>query len=201
MEDEPWVEGPVQIDYGTNVRLGKGVYINANCTIVDSCLTTVGPRTMFGPNVSLYSGRHPLDPAIRDGLRGPEDGKEIHIGEDCWIGGNAILLPGVTIGRGSTVGAGSVVTKDVPPFHVVAGNPARIIRKIETLMDPEQAAAAQESAAQESAARERAASTSAQTRGAEKSMKRQAVSEEKLWRAFAASEKSAAEAGVYGGKK
>jgi len=87
--------------------------------------------------VSFYSGTHPLDPALRNGLVGPELGKPITIGEDCWIGGNAVILPGVTIGRGSTIGAGSVVTKDVPPFHVAAGNPARLIRKIVTAMDPE----------------------------------------------------------------
>jgi acetyltransferase-like isoleucine patch superfamily enzyme len=93
------------------VRLGEGVFINFNCVIVNTCLVTVGARTLFGPNVSLYSGTHPLDPALRNGTEGPELGKEIHIGEDCWIGGNVIVLPGVTIGKGSTIGAGSVVTK------------------------------------------------------------------------------------------
>lgn len=86
---------------------------------------------MIGPNCSFYSGTHPLDPTLRSGTRGPESGKPITIGEDCWLGGNSIILPGVTIGKGSTVGAGSVVTKDVPPYHCVAGNPARVIRKIE----------------------------------------------------------------------
>lgn len=75
---------------------------------------------------------------MRDGTRGPELGKEIHIGEDCWIGGNASILPGITIGRGSVVGAGSIVTKDVPDFTIVAGNPAKVIRKVVTDMDPEQ---------------------------------------------------------------
>ena len=88
--------------------------------------------------MSFYSGTHPLDPAVRDGTRGPELGKEIHIGEDCWIAGNVSILPGITIGKGSVVGAGSVVTKDVPDFTVVAGNPARIIRRVETKMDPSQ---------------------------------------------------------------
>ena len=72
-----------------------------------------------------------MDPFLRNGIKGPELGDPIDIGEDCWFGGNVVVLPGVTIGRGATVGAGSVVTKDVPAFHVVAGNPARIIRKIE----------------------------------------------------------------------
>jgi acetyltransferase-like isoleucine patch superfamily enzyme len=75
---------------------------------------------------------------VRDGTRGPELGKEIHVGEDCWIGGNVVILPGVVIGRGSTIGAGSVVTKSVEAFTVVAGNPARVIRRVETSMDPEQ---------------------------------------------------------------
>lgn len=136
-EDEPWVEAPIHLDYGTNIRLGSNVYLNQNCTIIDTCLVSIGSRTLVAPNVSFYSGTHPLDPQLRNGTRGPETGKEIHVGEDCWIGGGAIILPGVSIGRGSTVGAGSVVTKDVPPFHVVAGNPAKIIRKIDTTLDKE----------------------------------------------------------------
>lgn len=72
---------------------------------------SIGARTMLAPNVSIYSGTHPLDPEVRDGLNGPEFGKEIWIEEDCWIGGSVVILPGVRIGRGSTVGAGSVVTK------------------------------------------------------------------------------------------
>ncbi|EXJ94031.1 hypothetical protein A1O1_02424 [Capronia coronata CBS 617.96] len=137
-DDDPLVEAPVYMDYGTQVKLGKGVYVNAYSTWIDTCTITVGARTLFGPHVSLFSGTHPLDPKIRNGTNGPECGGEIHIGEDCWIGGKATILPGVTVGRGATVGAGSVVTKNVPPFHVVAGNPARVIRKIKTNMDPEQ---------------------------------------------------------------
>ncbi|KAF7594516.1 hypothetical protein BBP40_008963 [Aspergillus hancockii] len=131
---EPWIEAPIRMDYGFNVRLGEGVFINANCFIIDTCLITIGARTMFGPNVHLYSGTHPLDPAVRNGTEGPELGKEIHIGEDCWLAGNVTVLPGVTIGKGTTIGAGSVVTKDVPAFHLAVGNPARVIRKIETSM-------------------------------------------------------------------
>lgn len=105
--------------------------VNFNSTFIDSCEISLGDRTMVGPNCSFFSGTHPLDPTVRNGTRGPETGKPIRIGEDCWFGGNCIVLPGVTIGKGSTVGAGSVVTKDVPEYHCVAGNPARIIRKIE----------------------------------------------------------------------
>jgi acetyltransferase-like isoleucine patch superfamily enzyme len=110
-DDDPIVETPVYMDYGTNVRLGSKVFINAYSTWIDTCTISIGARTLFGPHVSLYSGTHPLDPVIRNGLRGPEMGREIHIGEDCWIGGNVTILPGITVGRGSTVGAGSVVTK------------------------------------------------------------------------------------------
>lgn len=99
------------IDYGTNVRVGAGVFINFNCTILDTCLVSIGARTLIASNVSIYSGTHPLDPEVRNGTNGPELGKEVWIEEDCWIGGNVVILPGVRIGKGSTVGAGSVVTK------------------------------------------------------------------------------------------
>ncbi|RAQ52461.1 acetyltransferase [Aspergillus flavus] len=112
-ENEPWIEAPIRMDYGFNVKAGEGVFINANCHIIDTCLVTVG----HGPC--------------------PESGKEIHIGEDCWLAGNVTVLPGVTIGKGATIGAGSVVTKDVPAFHLALGNPARVVRKIETAMEGE----------------------------------------------------------------
>jgi acetyltransferase-like isoleucine patch superfamily enzyme len=103
--------------------------------------------------VSFYSGTHPEDPILRNGTNGPELGQVISVGEDVWIGGNAMILPGVTVGRGSVIGAGSVVTKvrrrggfyaeksdsskDVPDFWIAAGNPARLLRKVNTPMDPE----------------------------------------------------------------
>lgn len=111
LEQEPWIEAPLHLDYGTNIRLGANVFINFNCTILDTCLVTIGSRTVIGPNVSFFSGTHPLDPVVRNGTQGPEYGKEIHVGEDCWIGGNAIVLPGIRIGNGAAIGAGSVVTK------------------------------------------------------------------------------------------
>ncbi|KAK8238531.1 trimeric LpxA-like protein [Phyllosticta capitalensis] len=189
-DDEPWVEAPLAFDYGTNVSVGKNVFINFNCTILDTCKVTIGSRTLFGPNVSLYSGTHPLDPAIRNGTRGPESGGEIHIGEDCWIAGNVTVLPGVTIGRGS--------------------NPARILRKVETLMDPEQAAAkgvAPVVLGDASAPDEQARLKRQETPKVDPSLthdhegdgeKRDLQAEEKFWRAFAASEKSAAEGGAFG---
>ena len=114
--EAPWVEPPIHVDYGRNIKLADNVMINFNCTILDTCLVTVGARTLIASNVSLISATHPLDPDVRNGTKGPELGKEIHIGDDCWIGASAVILPGVTIGRGSTVGAGSVVTKVLRPI-------------------------------------------------------------------------------------
>lgn len=107
------------------------MYINTNSSWVDTCPITIGARTLVGPHCSFYSGTHPVDPFLRNGIRGPESGAPIVIGEDCWLGGNVIVLPGVTIGRGTTIGAGSVVTKDIPSFVVAAGNPARVLREID----------------------------------------------------------------------
>jgi len=124
------VDAPFTCSYGYNIRLGKNVYIEFGCTILDSCAVTIKARTILSPNVSIYSATHPIDPRKRNGPRGPEMAKPVLIEEDCWLGGNVIVLGGITIGKGSVVGAGSVVTRDVPPFTVVAGNPARVIRGI-----------------------------------------------------------------------
>ncbi|KAF9889582.1 hypothetical protein FE257_007090 [Aspergillus nanangensis] len=137
-ETDPVVDPPISVDHGLNFKVGKGTFLNFNLLVLDTCLITIGERVLFGPNVCIYGATHPIDPAVRRGLEGPEAGKEVHIQDDVWIGGSVIILAGVTVGRGSTVGAGSVVTRDVPPFHFVAGNPARVIRRIETSMDPEQ---------------------------------------------------------------
>ncbi|KAI0528051.1 galactoside O-acetyltransferase [Xylaria bambusicola] len=128
--DFPWIDRPVKMDYGYNVKVGKSAYINCNSTWIDTCTITIGARTLIGPNCSFFSGNHPTDPRVRNGTNGPEDGAPIVIGEDCWLGGNVIVLRGVTIGRGTTIGAGSVVTKDIPPFMVAAGNPARVLKPI-----------------------------------------------------------------------
>jgi len=99
------------VDHGQNFKVGKGSFLNFNLLVLDTCLVTVGERVLFGPNVCLYSATHPLDPAVRQGLEGPEAGKEIHIEDDVWIGGSVIILGGVRVGRGCTIGAGAVVTK------------------------------------------------------------------------------------------
>lgn len=108
---DPWVSSPLQADYGTQLRIAPGAFINFNATFIDTMPITIGARTLVGPNCSFFSGTHPLDPAVRRGMEGPETGKAICIGEDCWLGGNVIVLPGVTLGKGVVVGAGSVVTK------------------------------------------------------------------------------------------
>ncbi|KAI9665198.1 MAG: hypothetical protein M1831_002208 [Alyxoria varia] len=129
---DPWIESPIYFDFGYNLLIHPTAYVNLNCTFIDTCAVHIGARTLVGPGCHFYSGTHPLDPAVRNGTEGPEGGGEIWVEEDCWIAGNVTILPGVRVGRGSTVGAGSVVTKDVPEYSLVAGNPARILRKIES---------------------------------------------------------------------
>lgn len=105
--------------------------MNFGCCILDCAKVKIGDRVLFGPNVQLYGPGHPLDPVIRNGVNGPEFRLPITIGNDVWLGGGAIILPGVTIGDGSVVGAGAVVTKDVEPMVVVAGNPAKVVKRIQ----------------------------------------------------------------------
>ncbi|KAK1504736.1 bacterial transferase hexapeptide [Colletotrichum tamarilloi] len=124
------VEAPFTCDYGYNISLGKNVVVGRSCTIIDTCEVKIGDNCHIGPNVSIYAATLPTDPKKRLGSRGPQLGKPVTIEEDCFIGGGVIILPGVRIGRGSTVGAGAVVTKDVPPFTIAVGNNARIIRGI-----------------------------------------------------------------------
>jgi maltose O-acetyltransferase len=122
-----WIEPPFYCDYGTNIYAGENVFMNFNCVVLDVMPVRIGARTMFGPNVQIYTATHPLDATER--AKGPEFAKPITIGEDCWIGGSAILSPGVTLGDRVIVGAGAVVTKDVPADAIVVGNPARPIAK------------------------------------------------------------------------
>jgi maltose O-acetyltransferase len=120
---------PFFCDYGYNIRLGKNVYFNFNCIILDGALVTIGDRSLFGPNVQIYTALHPLNVAERSS--GLESAKPIVVGEDVWVGGSAIICPGVTIGSGAVIGAGSVVTRDIPSLTLAVGNPCRVIRSLE----------------------------------------------------------------------
>jgi len=125
--DSVWMQPPFYCDYGSNIFLGERVYFNFNCIVLDVCEVKIGDFTFFGPAVQIYTGTHPLNAELR---RTQEFGKPVSIGSDVWIGGGAIILPGVTIGSKTVIGAGSVVTKDVPAGVVAAGNPCRIIREV-----------------------------------------------------------------------
>lgn len=124
----PWLEPPFHCDFGGNIRFGAKVYFNANCVVLDVCPVTIGTNCLFGPAVQIYTATHPLDWRLRaDWL---ESGKPVTVGDHVWVGGGAILLPGVTVGARAVVGAGAVVTRDVPEDTLVAGNPARAIRRL-----------------------------------------------------------------------
>jgi acetyltransferase-like isoleucine patch superfamily enzyme len=128
-DDEIFIEPPFNIDYGCNISLGKRFYANFNLTILDCSLVTIGDRCMFGPNVSIFAATHESEvQSRRDNI---EYGRPVNIGDDCWIGGNVVILPGVTIGRGTTIGAMSVVTKDIPEFSVAMGQPAKVVKQVE----------------------------------------------------------------------
>lgn len=119
---------PFFCDYGSHIRAGKNLYINAHCTILDCNWVTIGDNVLIASNVQIYAAYHPTDPAVR--LTGLELAAPITIGNNVWLGGGAIVCPGVTIGDNTTIGAGSVVTKAIPENVVAAGNPCRVLRQI-----------------------------------------------------------------------
>lgn len=121
------VQAPFLCDYGFNIYGGENGFINYNCTILDTAPIHLGKNVLIGPNVQLYAPMHPLD--YRERATGVEYGEPITIGDDCWIGGGAVICPGVTIGHRCIIAAGAVVVKDVPDDSVVGGNPAKLIRK------------------------------------------------------------------------
>ncbi len=123
-----YIEPPFHCDYGYNISCGDNVYFNVNCVVLDSAPIQIGSNVFFAPNVQLYTANHPLDAELRKTL---ENALPISIGNDCWIGGNTVICPGITIGNGCVIGAGSVVAKDIPDNSLAVGNPAKVIRKLD----------------------------------------------------------------------
>jgi maltose O-acetyltransferase len=126
--DTVWMQPPFFCDYGSNIELGERVFFNFNCVVLDVCPVRIGEYSLFGPNVQIYTPMHPFDAALR---RKQEYGKPVAIGSDVWVGGGAIILPGVRVGSRTVIGAGSIVTRDVPDGVFAAGNPCRVIREID----------------------------------------------------------------------
>ena len=122
-----WMQPPFFCDYGTNIALGERVFFNFNCVVLDVCPVRIGSFTLFGPAVQILTPMHPWNAELR---RREEFGKPIDIGADVWVGGGAMILPGVTIGARAVIGAGSIVTRDLPEGVFAAGNPCRVVREI-----------------------------------------------------------------------
>ena len=125
--DSVWMQPPFFCDYGSNIALGERVIFNFICVVLDGCPVRIGAFTLFGPAVQILTAMHPLDPALR---RRQEFGKPVEIGADVWVGGGALILPGVRIGARCVIGAGSVVTRSIPDDVFAAGNPCRVVRGI-----------------------------------------------------------------------
>ncbi len=124
-----YIEGPIKSNWGCHhVHFGDGIYANFNLTLVDDTHIYVGSYTMFGPNVTVATAGHPIEPSLRK--KGLQYNMPVHIGENCWIGAGALIMPGITIGDNVVIGAGSVVTKDIPSNVVAVGNPCRVQREI-----------------------------------------------------------------------
>ena len=122
------IEPPFFCDYGENITAGDNLYMNFNCVVLDCAAITIGANVLIGPAVQIYAATHPTDPATR--RSGRELAFPVTIGDDVWIGGGAILCPGICIGSGSTIAAGSVVSRDIPAGGIAAGNPCRTIRAV-----------------------------------------------------------------------
>lgn len=119
---------PFYCDYGSHIEVGKNFFANYNCTIIDVAKVTIGDNCQMAPNVAIYTAGHPVHPVSRNSMY--EYGIEVFIGDNVWIGGNTVILPGVHIGSNTVIGAGSVVTKDIPEWVIAAGNPCKVVREI-----------------------------------------------------------------------
>ena len=122
------LEPPFYCDYGSQIHIEAGAYVNVNCVFLDPAAIHIGPQAFLGPSVQLYTATHPLDAKAR--ADGPESALPIRIGARAWLGGGTIVCPGVTIGDDTTIGAGSVVTRSIPAGVLAAGNPCRVIREL-----------------------------------------------------------------------
>ena len=125
-ETEAWIEPPFYFCYGRHIRLGTGTYINMNCNFIDDGQIRIGKGVLFGAAVTIATVGHPVNPR----MRGYMYTAPVTIGDNCWIGANIVICPGVTIGENTVIGAGSVVTRDIPENVVAAGNPCRVLRPI-----------------------------------------------------------------------
>jgi maltose O-acetyltransferase len=123
-----FIEPDFFADYGCNIHLGDKVYMNTGCVILDCAKVVLGNQVLMGPGVHIYAATHPTDPQLR--LQELELGKPITIGDNAWIGGRSVICPGVSIGKNSVIGAGSVVVKDIPDNVVAVGNPCRIVKNV-----------------------------------------------------------------------
>jgi len=123
-----WIEPPFYCDYGYNIKAGKNVFMNFNCCILDVAEVQIGDNSMLGPYVQIYTATHPFE--VKERNSGREFAKPISIGKNVWIGGNAVICPGVTLGNNVVIGSGAVVTKSFPDNVFIAGNPAKIIKSI-----------------------------------------------------------------------
>ena len=126
--ENAWINPPFYCDYGSHIKVGKNFFANYNCTIIDVAEVTIGDYCQMAPNVAIYTAGHPIYPTTRNSSW--EYGKAVTIGDNVWLGGNTVVCPGVHIGSNTVIGAGSVVTKDIPDWVIAAGNPCRVIRKI-----------------------------------------------------------------------
>lgn len=128
-DEDTFINQPFFCDYGKHIRVGKRFFANFNWTVLDEALVTIGDDCFIGPNVSIYTACHSTDPIERNTRQ--EWALPVTIGNNCWIGGSVTILSGVTIGDNVTIGAGSIVVKDIPSNTIVAGNPAKLIKTVE----------------------------------------------------------------------